>query len=66
MRYFFLWLKRKFCSHNYEFHHWAYGMKYNTDTMIKKCTECGQTIYGGDYFMPDLLNNKCSWDVKDE
>lgn len=66
MKWILLKIKQKFCRHNYEFHHWVYGMIGNTDIMIKKCTECGKTIYGGEYFLPDVLHNTCYFDNKEK
>jgi len=64
----FIAIKQKFCRHDYQFHHWMYDLKssYPLNDMIKKCTKCGKMIYAGEYFMPDLLNNRCHWDVDDE
>lgn len=68
MNWVFRAIKQKFCFHDYQFHHWVHDLntKYPLNDMIKKCRNCGKTIYAGEYFMPDLLNNTCHWDVKDE
>lgn len=52
-----------FCSHDYEFHHWVHHLSRNSwDIMILRCTKCGKLKFGGEYWMPDLLSNRYSFD----